>query len=100
MAKKKKLYEKDRKWMDLQGRIQDNIEEHCDEISKLFENHDANQIFTLYFLMFWTRVLKLVDISKQKYDNTEAILAIKRMMDGDLPEKMNEEDINSNRILH
>lgn len=100
MVKKKKLSEKDKKWMDLQARIQDSIDEHCDEISNLFEECNANQIFTLYFLMFWTRVLKLVEISKQKYDNTEAILSIKRMMDGDLPEKMNEEDISNDKVLH
>lgn len=92
--KKKKLSSKDKQWYDLQGDIQDRIDEDCYKISKIFDGRDANGTFLTYFLMFWSRVLKFEESqdSDYKYAKFELIHSIKKMMDGDLPDKMEDED--------
>ena len=94
MAKRTKLSVKDKKWYDLQGDIQDRIDDDCYKISKIFDDRDANGTFLTYFLMFWSRVLKFEESqdSGYKYAKLELISSIKNMMDGDLPDKMEKQD--------
>ena len=94
MAKKTKLSVKDKKWYDLQGNIQDRIDEDFLKISKIFDGYDANGTFLTYFLMFWSRVLKFEESqdSEYKYAKLELISSITNMMNGNLPDKMDNED--------
>lgn len=94
MAKKTKLSVKDKKWYDLQGDIQDRIDEDFLKISKIFDGYDANGTFLTYFLMFWSRVLKFEESqdSEYKYAKLELISSITNMMNGNLPDKMDNED--------
>jgi len=94
MAKRTKLSVKDKKWYDLQGDIQDRIDDDCYKISKIFDDRDANGTFLTYFLMFWSRVLKFEEAqdSGYKYAKLELISSIKNMMNGDLPDKMENQD--------
>jgi len=94
VAKKTKLSVKDKKWYDLQGDIQDRIDEDFLKISKIFDGYDANGTFLTYFLMFWSRVLKFEESqdSEYKYAKLELISSITNMMNGNLPDKMDNED--------
>jgi hypothetical protein len=94
VAKRTKLSVKDKKWYDLQGDIQDRIDEDFLKISKIFDGYDANGTFLTYFLMFWSRVLKFEESqdSEYKYAKLELISSITNMMNGNLPDKMDNED--------
>ena len=45
------------KWLEVQAKLQDDIEEGFDEIAKLFDDPQTDTVISFYFLMFWTRVM-------------------------------------------
>ena len=49
--------DRDKLWMDIQAKVQDDIEDGFEEISKIFDKPETDTIIAFYFLMFWSRVM-------------------------------------------
>ena len=79
------MSKKDRDWIDVQTKIQDNIEEGFKEISKIFDDSNTDAIVVFYFLMFWSRVMGHYGKNGEKHNNENVIKLITKMMEGHLP---------------
>ena len=77
--------DRDELWMDIQAKIQDDIEDGFDEISKIFDEPETDTVITFYFLMFCTRVMHRYGKNGEKHDNTQVISSLTSMMKGDIP---------------
>ena len=80
--------DRDKLWMDIQAKIQDDIEDGFEEISKIFDEPETDTVITFYFLMFWTRVMQRYGKNGEKHDNTQVISLLTSMMKGDVPPDM------------
>ena len=89
-TKEKNMKEdRDELWVDIQTKIQDDIEDGFEEISKIFDEPETDIVVAFYFLMFWSRVMSRYGKNGEKHDNTQVISLIKSMMKGDVPPDMN-----------
>jgi len=80
--------DRDKLWMDIQAKIQDDIEDGFEEISKIFDTPGTDKIVAFYFLMFWTRVMQRYGKNGEKKDNTQVKSLLTSMMKGDVPPDM------------
>tara|TARA_R100000544_G_scaffold32403_1_gene18755 strand:- start:301 stop:606 length:306 start_codon:yes stop_codon:yes gene_type:complete len=88
-TKEKNMKEdRDKLWIDIQAKIQDDIEDGFEEISKIFDKPETDKIIAFYFLMFWSRVMSRYGKNGEKHDNTLIISILTSMMNGDLPPDM------------
>ena len=88
-TKEKNMKEdRDKLWMDIQAKIQDDIEDGFEEISKIFDKPETDTIVAFYFLMFWSRVMSRYGKNGEKHDNTQVISLLTSMMKGDVPPDM------------
>ena len=78
--------DKNNNWVDVQTKIQDNIEEGFEEIHKIFDNSNTDTVVVFYFLMFWSRVMGRYGKNGEKHNNKNVIKLITKMMKGDLPQ--------------
>jgi len=88
--------DRDKLWMDIQAKIQDDIEDGFEEISKIFDTPGTDKIVAFYFLMFWTRVMIRYGKNGEKHDNKQLINLLTKMMNGDLPQ--DKENIFDRRV--
>ena len=78
--------DRDELWIDIQTKIQDDIEDGFEEISKIFDKPETDKIIAFYFLMFWSRVMSRYGKNGEKHDNKQLINLLTKMMNGDLPQ--------------
>ncbi len=77
--------DRDELWVDIQNKVQDDIEDGFEEISKIFDKPETDTIISFYFLMFWSRVMCRYGKNGEKKDNTQVKSLLTSMMNGDLP---------------
>ena len=73
------------KWLEVQAKLQEDIEEGFDEIAKLFDDPQTDTVISFYFLMFWTRVMGRYGKNGERHDNTKLVELLTSMMHGNLP---------------
>ena len=80
--------DRDKLWIDIQDKVQEDIEDGFEEISKIFDKPETDTIIAFYFLMFWSRVMSRYGKNGEKHDNTQLISLLTSMMKGDVPPDM------------
>ena len=88
--------DRDELWVDIQNKIQDDVEDGFEDISKILCSENTDSIAAFYFLMFWTRVMIRYGKNGEKHDNKYLINLITSMMNGDLPQ--DKENIFDRRV--
>jgi len=88
--------DRDELWVDIQNKIQDDVEDGFEDISKILGSENTDSIAAFYFLMFWTRVMIRYGKNGEKHDNKYLINLITSMMNGDLPQ--DKENIFDRRV--
>ena len=73
-------------WEKVQDKIQGDVEDGFEDISKILGSENTDSIAAFYFLMFWTRVMLRYGKNGEKQDNKQVINLLTNMMNGDLPE--------------
>ena len=74
---------------EVQGQIQDDIEEGFEKISTLTATPEMDHVIIFYFLMMWSRVMERYGKNGEKQDNTFIKKMINRIMEGDMPPDIN-----------
>ena len=88
--------DRDELLVDIQNKIQDDVEDGFEDISKILGSENTDSIAAFYFLMFWTRVMIRYGKNGEKHDNKYLINLITSMMNGDLPQ--DKENIFDRRV--